>query len=55
MRQTVLRCQIRRNDPSHRLICPTYVGLINGAILLNAAGRFKETAKPEVVDTRPQW
>ena len=30
-------------------------GLINGAILLNAAGRFKETAKPEVVDTRPQW
>ena len=32
-----------------------HIGLINGAILLNAAGRFKETSKPEVVDTRPQW
>jgi pimeloyl-ACP methyl ester carboxylesterase len=30
-------------------------GLINGAILLNAAGRFKETSPVEAVDTRPQW
>jgi len=30
-------------------------GLINGAILLNAAGRFKETSPVEPEDTRPQW
>jgi pimeloyl-ACP methyl ester carboxylesterase len=29
--------------------------LINGCILLNAAGRFRANAKPETEDTRPEW
>lgn len=38
-----------------RLLAFCVVGLINGAILLNAAGRFKEFTAPEPEDTRAQW